>query len=237
MFFCEFIWVVRHGPKAWSNGRGPIQKDCQGSPRSGTFNSPLKQSELSLLVCNRNGTLAKTTTRTVKIFTSPYLRALESVEWILHQYNLPRDDSITIDVNIGEYLGNQKAHSFRTKPCHLPAEYEADVPKILSESWTTFHNRVQHWSLFTLFQHREFADSREPTIVVTHGVVILEILRALKVWTKQHVPTIIMNHHQTPDLSPFGSVRIEFRYRMKKGGTLAEILVEFEPLAPLGTEM
>jgi len=150
------LYLVRHAPKAWKNGRKPL--DASGHQHDPPLADPLTAS----------GLLA-TTIEQLKgvhfngIYCSPFLRTRQTLDLITKGLEL-KQAHVQLCPDLGEFLGNQRSHR---------------VPDLESSTAQAYPGEQKKRSLLTEgigrveFRTRRFLKSLPPGnyLVVTHGLI------------------------------------------------------------------
>jgi broad specificity phosphatase PhoE len=151
------LYVVRHAPKAWKNGRKPVETvGHQHDP-------PLADPQTA------SGLLATTIDQLKDvqfqgIFTSPFLRTRQTAQLILNGLGL-QNVTLQLAPDIGEFLGNQRAHRVPDLEPLTSQAYPSEQKRraLLSEGIRSVEFRTRRF-LRSLPAQGNF-------LIITHGLV------------------------------------------------------------------
>lgn len=174
---------IRHAHKAYKNGKPPLvrrrsrinHKDHSWEhDRSKTFHlhdPPLTEigKREAALVAEKLLDLYPTPTH---IITSPYLRARETaaiMAGVIVKRAPPAKIDIICQTDIGEYLGNHAGSKLDVSPS--TARHQPQHPETFEQFQERIKKHHTDWSITTK------EESDEVTWVITHGIVISEIIK------------------------------------------------------------
>ena len=170
---------IRHAHKAYKNGRPLAQKGntvpSKDQRYSYAHDPPLTR-EGKKAASELAEELLKKYPVPTQIITSPYLRARETaaimVGVIVKKYS-PSSIQILCQTEISEYLGNHSKYPLDV----TPATERHNPPH--PESFYRFRERIEH-------HYNRWQPSEDVTWVITHGIIINEILCPFH--PKQQIP-------------------------------------------------
>ena len=152
--------LIRHGPKAWSNGR---KRGASGK----SHDPPLATKGPAEVEAFREELLLRSPRPDV-IICSPFLRCRETAK-ILSEGN---ESLIKIEPRLREMLGNwsKRQHLIQLEP----ETWEAIKGQRLCESWSAFNSRIEEMA-------NELCKlpANQNIWVVCHGVVIQELSKRM----------------------------------------------------------
>lgn len=164
------IYFVRHGEKAWANGRRGNRPGYQyDPPLAGLGALPASVDYLRAdvgLPVPAEGAMAPACTAFDAIYCSPFLRTRETMEHLCAMLQISTDTPIHYDVRIAEYLGNLRRSDVAR---HVEPDTAERFPSTSAlnnlgrESFGALSNRVQRF-IRTLPPGGRY-------LVVTHGLV------------------------------------------------------------------
>jgi broad specificity phosphatase PhoE len=207
------IIFIRHGEKAFDNGRGPVGS-YQHDP-------PLKSgSEVDVKV--RGVEIIGVYGKPAFIIASPYRRTRDTALLLRSSLDSKHPD-IRLDVNISEFLGWQKPR-YGT-PLAEPDTLAHKVP-LIGETMAQLRNRCkEHLKLYdlnTMPSDGKSVVSGKSTVVwvVTHGIVISTLYTALQNSAKLYGLTVEPKpwERSPPELSGF-----VLKGQYGSGGTVKEL--------------
>lgn len=193
------IIIIRHAEKEFSNNKGPIN--------SYQHDSPIKKSKTHLFnITNKSNILIEKYGIPEICITSPYLRCRETLLCLLDKGpfeidNLPK---IYVEPLLSEFLGNQELYYINmvkssiprvepyTKKFNLPpikekfedmeARSEYAIEKLFKASEKRKKIFDNFSEMYEILRDNENLVQKRDTIiwVVTHGIIISSIYKALK---------------------------------------------------------
>jgi len=184
---------IRHAHKAYRNGDPPVPKDQVTSSKdlkySYAHDPPLTSEGKKEAAFLAEELLKKYPVPTL-IITSPYLRARETAiimaRVIVKKYS-PASIQILCQNEISEYLGNHTEISLDVSPG--TARHRPPHP----ETFYRFRQRIRN-------HYSSWKRSKEVIWVITHGVVINEIIRPF--YSRQKVPYLGYIVAESPEEPP-----------------------------------
>lgn len=184
---------IRHAHKSYKNGKPLVQKNNVTSSKNQRYSyahdPPLTHEGKKAAVQLAEELLRKYPVPT-QIITSPYLRARETAAImagvIVKKYS-PASIQILCQADLSEYLGNHSKYQLDVTPA--TARHNPPHP----ESFYRFRERIEQ-------HYNSWQPSEEVTWVITHGIIINEILRPFH--PKQQIPYLGYIVTQSPDKEP-----------------------------------
>lgn len=170
---------IRHAHKAYKNGKPPLCRNPSTTSKELRYtylhDPPLTYQGRKAAVVLAEELLQKYPVPT-KIITSPYLRTRETAAImagvIVKKYS-PTSIEIVCDTELSEYLGNHDKH-----PLDVTSSTERHHPPH-PESFSHFRDRIKA-------HYTNWQESNDVVWIVTHGIVINEILHSF--YPKQQIP-------------------------------------------------
>jgi len=165
-----FIYI-RHAKKAYSNGKAPRGQPQHDPPITNSSVDLIKKTSSDLI---ENFGIPK------KIIMSPYLRIYQTVNELIKQ--IPNTqlicDNIFYDLNIAEYLGNQRGKiDLSDQTCEVFNTTEFPQP---GESMFQLKSRVStHLKIMDICDNSNNTENKV-TWIVTHGLIIKTIYDIVK---------------------------------------------------------
>jgi broad specificity phosphatase PhoE len=151
------LYIVRHAPKAWKNGRKPAETPGQ------QHDPPLAEPQVA------SGLLATTIDqlRGVQfnaIYSSPFLRTRQTAQLILQGLKLS-NATVQLVADLGEFLGNQRARQVPDLEATTASAYPSEQKRraLLSEGIRSVEFRVRRF-LRALPPQGNF-------LLITHGLI------------------------------------------------------------------
>lgn len=184
---------IRHAHKAYKNGKPLVQKNNITSSKDQRYSyahdPPLTQ-EGKKAASRLAEELLKKYPVPTQIITSPYLRARETAAImagvIVKKYS-PTSIQILCQTDLSEYLGNHCKYQLDVTPA--TARHNPPHP----ENFYRFRERIEN-------HYSNWLPSEEVTWVITHGIIINEILRPF--YPKQQIPYLGYIVSYAPDKEP-----------------------------------
>lgn len=152
------IYLVRHGPKQWQNGKKP------NFSYGFNHDPPIKTDEQTMKIVRHLRKNIISATDNQLIITSPFSRCKHTAELL----SLGLVD-IKISFLLREYLGNWKNSR------NIEVGEDLQKRKNLVESWSEFMGRIRNLSNF--LSSLENSTEYDSFIIVTHQIIIDQILR------------------------------------------------------------
>ena len=184
---------IRHAHKAYKNGRPLVQKGNHLSSKDQRYSyahDPPLTAEGKKAASDLAEELLKKYPVPTQIITSPYLRARETAAImagvIVKKYS-PASIQILCHTELSEYLGNHSKYLLDVTPA--TARHNPPHP----ETFYRFRERIER-------HYTSWQPSEEVTWVITHGIIINEILRPY--YPKQQIPYLGYIVAYTPDKEP-----------------------------------
>lgn len=170
------IHLIRHGPKAWDNGKKPRFTDLDGE----SHDPPLDYDNLEAdLKCMRLADrILNQEDAPTMILSSPFLRCRQTAELMNSRMIFHNEDHLTIIPNplFREYLGNWKTDQIRiTEETNQLLHRDTK----LCEDWADFELRMQQACQFVKHTFDSVVDSNESIWIISHRIVIRELKRLL----------------------------------------------------------
>lgn len=169
------IWI-RHAPKEYANGKGPVGSKQYDSPIDSSFDTML---DIELMVDEIVTKYGKPNI----IITSPFLRTRQTSLYVREYIKDKYDTDVNVETNkdISEYLGFCRRGENGSDSVHPETFLNMDKNIRFDESQVELRNRVKN-HLESLRQHKGCI------WIVTHGIVmsrIYEILFGEKLYRPQ----------------------------------------------------
>lgn len=166
------IHLIRHGPKAWDNGRGgPVDHLDEGE----THDPPLDWlNGAGHRVDHLSAQLLAQEDEPAAILSSPFLRCRQTAEILAQRLEEP----MLIDCSLlREYLGNWRGSS---RPVRITQQTDALLGKedSIVENWEKFSQRAHSTAEWLIFLLDNLCDGRS-LWVVTHGALMRKVNRIL----------------------------------------------------------
>ena len=151
------LYIVRHDPKAWKNGRRPT--GVTGQQHDPPLADPINPSaQLRATIEQLKGVPL------TGVLSSPFLRTRQTTNLISQALDLTSLTAVLLP-DIGEYLGNQRSHALPDLDAHTAQAYGSNtqIRKLTSEGIKALEFRTKRFL--------KSLPTEGTYLVVTHGLI------------------------------------------------------------------